>query len=110
MWRYMMLGVTLPGSLSRSVKVRVLSFLLYKYQPSMILHELCHGLHWRLEDTVDHVISEAFVSAKASGRYEAVPHYSQSVGPHYCLTDKQEYFSECSEAFWSSRSGYHQRN
>ena len=69
----------------------------------MILHELCHGLHWRLKDEVDSVISVAFTLARQSGKYEAVPNFKKTVSPHYCLTDKYEYFSECSEAFWSSK-------
>ena len=86
----------------------------------MILHELCHGLHWRLKEKVDSVISEAYNIAKQSGKYEQVHHINGSLGyelyfpenitslssycsPHYCLTNHQEYFSECSEAFWSSK-------
>ena len=90
----------------------------------MILHELCHGLHWRLKEKVDTVITEAYNIAKESGKYEQVHHFNRSLGyklyfkennvslywstlhwhyrPHYCLTNQQEYFSECSEAFWSS--------
>lgn len=69
----------------------------------MILHEFCHGLHWKLRDEVDSLISEAFALAEESGKYEAVASFSKSVRRHYCLTDKYEYFSECSEAFWSSK-------
>ena len=87
----------------------------------MILHELCHGLHWRLKEKVDTVITEAYNIAKQSGKYEQVHHFNRSLGyklylkentavhyilhyrPHYCLTNQQESFSECSEAFWSSK-------
>ena len=46
----------------------------------MILHELCHGLHWRLREKVDSVISEAYNIAKQSGKYEQVHHFNGSLG------------------------------
>ena len=46
----------------------------------MILHELCHGLHWRLKEKVDTVITEAYIIAKQSGKYEQVHHYNGSLG------------------------------
>jgi len=56
-----------------------------------------------LKEKVDTVITEAYIIAKQSGKYEQVHHFNGSLGPHYCLTDKKEYFAECSEAFWSSK-------
>ena len=46
----------------------------------MILHELCHGLHWRLREKVDTVITEAYNIAKQSGKYEQVHHFNGSLG------------------------------
>ena len=46
----------------------------------MILHELCHGLHWRLKEKVDTVITEAYNIAKKSGKYEQVHHFNGSLG------------------------------
>ena len=77
--RYMMPRVILTGWQFRlSVVFYCLIFL--NHQPSMILHELCHGLHWRLKEKVDTVITEAYNIAKESGIYEQVHHFNRSLG------------------------------
>ena len=77
--RYMMLRVIWTGWLFRfKAGSFILSYFIIK--PSMILHELCHGLHWRLKEKVDTVITEAYIIAKQSGKYEQVHHFNGSLG------------------------------
>jgi len=72
-------------------------------QPAMLLHELCHALHWRRKSELDDMISEAFEKAMTTNKYQRVFHFNHSIRPHYATTNMREYFAECSEAFWSSR-------
>ena len=89
-------------------------------QPAMMLHELCHALHWRRREELDDVIRTAFKTAMETAKYDRVFHFDRSIRleipcfilyivqshiyrPHYATTNMQEYFAECSEAFWSSR-------
>ena len=80
--RYMMLRVILTGWQFRLSGSFILTYIiiLLNHQPSMILHELCHGLHWRLKEKVDTVITEAYNIAKKSGKYEQVHHFNGSLG------------------------------
>lgn len=49
------------------------SYLLWvRTQPSMVLHELCHALHFRRRDAVDSLIEECFEEASQSGKYDSV--------------------------------------
>jgi len=72
-------------------------------QPAMLLHELCHALHWRRREELDDLIRTTYEEAMETGKYHRVFHFNRSIRPHYATTNMQEYFAECSEAFWSSR-------
>ena len=41
-------------------------------QPSMVLHELCHALHFRRRDEVDALIEKCYLEASQSGKYDSV--------------------------------------
>ena len=76
--------------------------------PNFTLHELAHGYHDRvLPDGFGNAeIKAAYERAKAGGRYERV---EQRFGDGrsatvraYAMTNPQEYFAECTEAFFST--------
>lgn len=71
-------------------------------QPFMILHELAHAWHHRVSDQgyENPVIAKAFQSAVISGKYEQVHYHDGSLTRHYALTNRMEYFAECTEAFF----------
>jgi hypothetical protein len=68
-------------------------------QPMMLLHELSHALHYKINDQRKDVL-RAFDSAIKSKIYESVPYGPGGNARHYCLTNHLEYFAECSEAYW----------
>jgi Glucose-regulated metallo-peptidase M90 len=79
-----------------------------KRMPNFVLHELAHAYHDRvLAKGFENVeIRLAFERAQASGLYERV---EQRLGDGrstyvraYALTSPQEYFAECSEAFFAT--------
>lgn len=79
-----------------------------KRMPNFALHELAHAYHDRvLADGFGNAeIKAAFEKAKAKGQYNLV---EQRFGDGrsakvraYALTNPQEYFAECSEAFFST--------
>lgn len=74
-----------------------------KQQPAILLHELSHHLHYALGTSADIVIEKAFAEAEKSGKYENVAYCEGTeLRKHYALTNKHEYFAECSEAYFSS--------
>ena len=74
-----------------------------KQQPAMLLHELSHHLHFALGSSADVIIEHAFAEAEKSGKYENVAYCEgTTLKKHYALTNKHEYFAECSEAYFSS--------
>jgi hypothetical protein len=79
-----------------------------KRMPNFALHELAHAYHDRvLEKGFENAeIKSAFTRAKADGLYDRV---EQRFGDgrsgtvrSYAITNQQEYFAECSEAFFST--------
>ena len=50
-------------------------------------------------------IDYTFQEAYRSGKYQNVQSYWGTTGPHYCLTDGQTYFAECTEAYFSQSYG-----
>lgn len=79
-----------------------------KRMPNFALHELAHAYHDRVlaQGFSNPEVKAAFEKAKASGIYERV---EQRFGDGrsanvraYALTNSQEYFAECSEAFFST--------
>ncbi len=80
--------------------------------PNFALHELAHAYHDRvLPDGFDNrAIKDAYKQAKADGLYDNV---EQRFGDGrsakvraYAMTNPQEYFAECSEAFFSTNDFY----
>lgn len=71
-------------------------------QPMMMLHELAHAWHHQVaEGSYENpVIRDAFEAAEASGKYEAVRYYDGQIRRHYALTNRMEYFAECTEAYF----------
>ena len=48
-------------------------------QPAMMLHELCHALHWRRREELDDVIRTAFKTAMETAKYDRVFHFDRSI-------------------------------
>ena len=80
--------------------------------PNFALHELAHAYHDRVlsEGFDNQAIKAAYKQAKADGLYDDV---EQRFGDGrsakvraYALTNPQEYFAECSEAFFSTNDFY----
>lgn len=71
-------------------------------QPMMMLHELAHAWHHQIAaDSYENAaIRDAFEAAEASGKYEAVRYHDGQVRRHYALTNRMEYFAECTEAYF----------
>lgn len=80
--------------------------------PNFALHELAHAYHdLVIEDGFENTaIKAAYDKAKANGRYEKVEQRfgdGRSVQTKaYALQNPQEYFAECSEAFFSTNDFY----
>jgi hypothetical protein len=71
-----------------------------KTQPSMVLHELAHGYHFRFLRKDHAGIEAAFQRAAASGIYEQVKKRDGQEVRHYALTDRYEYFAEATESYF----------
>jgi dipeptidyl-peptidase-4 len=73
--------------------------------PNFALHELAHAYHDQVLGFDEPRIAAAFERAKAAGIYQRVAirdadgtiHY----GTSYAMTDPQEYFAECTEAYYA---------
>lgn len=80
--------------------------------PNFALHELAHAYHDRVlpNGFANQEIREAYEKAKASGKYDAVEQRfgdgRSANGRAYAMTTPQEYFAECSEAFFSVNDFY----
>ena len=79
-----------------------------KRMPNFALHELAHAYHDRVlaKSFENEPIKAAFAKARESGLYDKV---EQRFGDGrsanvkaYAITNQQEYFAECSEAFFST--------
>lgn len=75
-------------------------------QPAMVLHELAHAYHHKVAGYGNPAIKGAFKAATESKKYESVLHINGRTQRHYALTSDQEYFAECSEAFFSTNDFY----
>lgn len=75
--------------------------------PNFALHELAHAYHHRsLRMSYSNLeIKNAYEKAKASGKYERVERKDSEGRSHtdraYAMTTPQEYFAECTEAYFS---------
>lgn len=77
-----------------------------KQQPMMILHELSHAYHDQVL-SFDHAdVRQAFDRAKDSRRYESILRVNNRRERAYAITNPQEYFAECSEAFFGQNDFY----
>jgi Mlc titration factor MtfA (ptsG expression regulator) len=80
--------------------------------PNFALHELAHAFHHRtVRMSFGNLeIKNAYEKAKASGKYERVERKDSEGRSHmdraYAMTNPQEYFAECSEAFFSRNDFY----
>ena len=76
--------------------------------PNFPLHELAHGYHDRfLPGGFDHAeIKAAYEAARDSGKYDKVQRRNAagevSLDRAYAMTNQQEYFAECTEAYFST--------
>ena len=75
-----------------------------RQQPWMVLHELAHAYHHQFVDggfrNAD--VREALRNAKEQKLYDSVLHINGRTQRAYALTDPQEYFAECSEAYFGT--------
>lgn len=75
-------------------------------QPYIILHELAHAYHHQVLKYNNPKIIKAFKKAVASKSYESVKGINGNLKRHYALTNAQEYFSECTEAYFGRNDFY----
>ncbi|MBN1512732.1 MAG: hypothetical protein JXB13_12020 [Phycisphaerae bacterium] len=75
-------------------------------QPWMVLHELAHGYHHKVLGHGHAELKAAYENAKAAKTYESVLHISGKSRRAYALNNDQEYFAECSEAFFGTNDFY----
>jgi hypothetical protein len=82
------------------------NFLAWQHiQPSMVLHELSHAFHFQVLGELP-AINKAFESAVAGKKYESVLFVTGGHRRAYALTNKYEYFAECSEAYFGRNDFY----
>ena len=75
-------------------------------QPWMVLHELAHAYHHQVMGYDHAELKGAYESMKAGGQYESVLHISGHMRRAYALNNDQEYFAECTEAFFGTNDFY----
>ncbi len=78
-------------------------------QPYMVLHEMAHLIHHQYFGHDYHAISNAFIEAKASGKYESVPYFDGEntyERAAYAMENDQEFFAELSEAYFGRNDYY----
>jgi hypothetical protein len=75
-------------------------------QPWMVLHELAHSYHHCILGYDNKQINQAFRKAVESKKYESVLHIAGKPRLAYALNNDQEYFAECSEAFFGTNDFY----
>ncbi len=75
-----------------------------KRMPMWMLHELAHAYHYQVLGVDQPDIRAAYEKAKASHKYDKVERRfadgKTRIARAYALTNAQEYFAECSEAFF----------
>ena len=75
-------------------------------QPWMVLHELAHGYHHCVLSHGHAELNQAYKDAVKSKKYDSVQHINGSSRRAYALNNDQEYFAECSEAFFGTNDFY----
>ena len=77
------------------------NFLAWQHiQPSMVLHELAHSYHFLHLGEDEPTIGAAYEHAVSSHLYDSVPFVTGGRRKAYALTNKFEYFAECTEAYF----------
>ena len=80
--------------------------------PNFALHELAHAYHDRelASGFANDEIKTAYEKAKASGKYDRVERQDsegrKTIDRAYAMTNPQEYFAECTEAFFGRNDFY----
>jgi len=77
-----------------------------KSQPWMVLHELAHGYHHNVLGYGHKAVNKAYKDAVAAKSYESVQHINGRNQRAYALNNDQEYFAECTEAFFGTNDFY----
>jgi hypothetical protein len=75
-------------------------------QPWMVLHELAHSYHHCVLGYENAEIRSAYEKATESKQYESVLHIAGKSKRAYALNNDQEYFAECTEAFFGTNDFY----
>ena len=75
-------------------------------QPWMVMHELAHSYHHCVLGYDNAEISRAYKKAVESKKYESVLHIAGKSKRAYALNNDQEYFAECTEAFFGTNDFY----
>lgn len=75
-------------------------------QPMMVLHELAHAYHDRLDAAARERIDAAWTRAVESKAYDAVLRASGTQERHYALENSAEFFAEASEAHFGTNDFY----
>jgi hypothetical protein len=75
-------------------------------QPSMVLHELAHGYHFRVLGSDNEEVAAAYRRAVESKSYESVLYYDGAMKRAYALNDVHEYFAETSESYFGTNDFY----
>lgn len=75
-------------------------------QPWMVLHELAHAYHHNVLGYDHQKLHEVYEKAVEGKKYESVLHISGKSKRAYALNNDQEYFAECSEAFFGTNDFY----
>ncbi|MBN2137191.1 MAG: hypothetical protein JW720_05245 [Sedimentisphaerales bacterium] len=75
-------------------------------QPWMVLHEFAHGYHHNVLGYDNPKIKKAYADALETKQYESVLHINGRKERAYALNNDQEYFAECSEAFFGTNDFY----
>ena len=71
-------------------------------QPWMVLHELAHAYHHQVVGHDHAELKRLFKSAGESAKYDSVLHISGESRRAYALNNDEEYFAECTEAFFGT--------
>jgi len=73
----------------------------------MVLHEMAHACHHRVLGLNDERVTKAFQNAVDQKLYESVAHVDgRKDRKAYALTNKKEYFSELTEAYFGKNDFY----
>ena len=75
-------------------------------QPWMVLHELAHSYHHCVLGYDNTEIRKAYQKVVESKQYESVLHIAGKPKRAYALNNDQEYFAECTEAFFGTNDFY----